>query len=583
MKKRVKGWLLMVLCALGLACLGAVASPAAEPNSGAGSTWDLAHDNCHAVTAIPPAGTLTLPPFQCQGQPEGYQRGSLWLRVDLTALPVDRHNLTLMLHNSRFDRLLVGFAYADGVTRWETIGTGDFGEHWRAGGQIVFSAPHRDAALQGLVLRFDRLASYNLLRMRLMGGDESSLQATVLAMVVGGALMLLLLGAVYNLSLAVALRLQFPAWQGAWATCMVIWGGFWSQLDLLVVPGMAGAPSAQICTVLACLAITLATFSAVTALASGHVPVTLRRITMALGIGTGVLGLPLGLMREGPIDLWANILGVLTLADLLAVAACLALAWRQGSQEARAFAGAWAVPMAVLASTQMFDTDRLLWGGGAQLMVLLAAAWQSLWLSVAATHRFGRMRLERDRARQAEAQAHELARRDPLTGLPNRRGFLERAEAMVEQARRDGTPLALLLIDVDKFKAINDIHGHEAGDDVLCTLGSRLARWEGDLCAVARFGGEEFAVAIAGLSGPPLLRFAEQMREGIGECYHGPAIGHVTVSIGVADMQSGCDMQNLYRRADDALYKAKRRGRDCVVLAPSRPATTPQLHLVHSA
>ncbi|MDE1916521.1 MAG: GGDEF domain-containing protein [Sphingomonadales bacterium] len=577
------GWLLLLLCALASACLGAVASQAATPNPVATGPWNLSHDTCHAVTAIPVSENAPLPPFQCRGQPAGYQRNSLWLRVDLTPLPVDRHNLTLMLHNSRFDRLRVGFTYADGVTRWQSIGTGDFGEHWRAGGQIVFSAPHRDAELQGLVLRFDRLASYNLLRMRLMAGDESSLQATVLAMVVGGALMLLLLGAVYNLSLAVALRLQFPAWQGAWAGCMVIWGAFWSQLDLLVIPAMAGAPSAQICTVLACLAITLATFSAVTALARAHVPLALRRITLALGIGIGLLGLPLGLMREGPIDVWASILGVLTLANLLAVATCLTLAWRKGSMEARAFAGAWAVPMAVLASTQMFDTDRLLWGGGAQLMVLLAAAWQTLWLSVAATHRFARMRLERDRARQAEAQAHELARRDPLTGLPNRRGFMERAQVMLDRAQSGGTALALLLIDVDKFKAINDAHGHEAGDAVLCTLGQRLARWDGDLCAVARFGGEEFAVAVAGVSGQLLLQFADAMREAVGECYHGPTVGRVTVSIGVADMQSGCDVQSLYRRADDALYEAKRRGRDRVVMAPPRPAATPQLHLVHSA
>jgi diguanylate cyclase (GGDEF)-like protein len=573
----MKRWLPLLLAFIGWALLGV-------PVARAGA-WNLPHDLCHAVTPVPASGATPLPPFQCQGQPSDYQHGSLWLRVDLATLPVDRHNLTLMLHNSRFDRLRVGFVYADGIIGWQQIGTGAFGDHWRAGGQIVFTAPHRDAPLQAVVLRFDRLASLNLLRMRLMGGDESSLQATVLAMAVGGALMLLLLGAVYNLSLAVAVRRQFPAWQGAWAGCMVVWGGFWSQLDLLITPAMAGAPSAQLCTVLACLAITLATFSAVTALAPRDVPRPLRRLTVVLGMGTGLLGVPLGLMRAGPIEMWASVLGMLTLADLLAVATCLTLAWRRGSPEARAFAGAWAVPMLVLASTQMFETDRLLWGGGSQLMVLLAAAWQTLWLSVAATHRFARMRLERDRARQAAASARDLARRDPLTGLPNRRGFMERAEAMLEHARAEGTPLALLLIDVDKFKGINDTHGHEAGDAVLCRLGQRLARWEGALCTVARFGGEEFVVAVAGLSGLPLTQFADHMREGIALCDHGPAMGRVTVSIGVADMRPGHDIQALYRLADEALYEAKRQGRDRVVMAAqaSPPATAPHLHLVHSA
>jgi diguanylate cyclase (GGDEF)-like protein len=575
-KARMHRRLLGLLALIGLAALAGVPSAQA-------ASWTLGRELCHAVTPLTWPADATPAAFQCRGLPTGYQRGSLWLRVDLRAMPLDRSNLTLMLHNSRFDRLRVGFAYADGATRWQQIGSGAFGDHWRAGGQIVFAAPHRDAPVQALVLRFDRLAAFPLLRMRLMGGDESSMQATVLAMAVGGALMLLLLGAIYNVSLAVAVRRQFPAWQGAWAACMVVWGSFWSQLDLLVVPGMAGAPSAQICTALACLAITLATFSALTALAPRDVPRLLRRVTLGISLVVGVLGLPLALMREGPIELCAAVLGVLTLANLLAVAACLTVAWRRGSPEARAFAGAWALPMAVLASTQMFETDHLLWGGGSQLMVLLAAAWQTLWLSVAATHRFTRIRHERDRARQAEASAHELARRDPLTALRNRRGFIEMAEMMLTRARDQASPLAVLVIDVDRFKAVNDTHGHEAGDGVLCTLAHRLERWDGDLCTVARFGGEEFAVMVAGLTGYPLAQFAELVREGIEDCDHGPVLGTITVSIGVAEARPGSfDFQTLYRAADEALYRAKRQGRNRVVLATPVPVSAP-LHLVHSA
>jgi GGDEF domain-containing protein len=67
---------------------------------------------------------------------------------------------------------------------------------------------------------------------------------------------------------------------------------------------------------------------------------------------------------------------------------------------------------------------------------------------------------------------------------------------------------------VDKFKAINDTHGHDAGDRALCTLAARLERWDGDLCTVARFGGEEFGLMISGLTGPALAQFAERVREG---------------------------------------------------------------------
>jgi diguanylate cyclase (GGDEF)-like protein len=395
---------------------------------------------------------------------------------------------------------------------------------------------------------------------------------------VGAALTLLLLGSIYNVSLAIAVRRQFPAWQGAWAGCMVVWGAVWSQLHLLVVPQMAGAPSAQISTSLSCLAITLATQSAMTALARGDVPRWLRRVTIGLGLGVGALGVPLGLMRHGPIDLWATVLGVLVLADLLAVAVSLTLAWRRGSAEARAFAGAWIVPMVALGATQFLDTDTILWGGGAQMLVLLAAAWQTLWLSVAATHRLARLRLERDRARLAEASAPGQARRDPLTGLRNRRGFIEAADVLL--GGRGDQALALLLIDVDKFKRINDTHGHEAGDNVLCTLARRLERWDGALCTVARFGGEEFGMMVAGLGGHALAQFADHVREGIAQCDHGADLGRVTVSIGVAEAHGDADFQNLYRLADDALYQAKRLGRDRVAIAGQAapmPVSRPQL------
>jgi len=569
---QMRRWLLAlmaVLSALGLGAFGA--TPAAA------TSQVLGHDLCHAVTPL--ADAQRIPAFRCGGKPEAYQQASLWLRADLTAPGIDRHDLTLMMHNSRFDRLHVGFLYTDGQIHWQQIATGQFGAHWRAGGQIVFSAPHRDAPLQAMLLRFDRLTHYEFLRLRLLGGDDASQQATVLATAVGGALLLLLIGAVYNASLAVAVRRQFPAWQAAWAACMVVWGLFWSQLVLLIAPEVAGAPSAQICTALACLAITLATQSALTALSRDHLPAWPRRITMALGLGVGLIGVPLSLMRSAAIAQWAVVLDVLTLSTLLAVAVCLTLAWRRGSGEARAFAGAWVVPMVALASTQFLDMDTMLWGGGAQLLVLLAAAWQTLWLSVAATHRFTRIRLERDRARQAAASAQDLARRDPLTALRNRRGFIEKAEAMLDTARRDGSPLALLLLDVDKFKGINDMHGHDVGDQVLCTLARRLARWEGAVCTVARFGGEEFAAIVSGLTGNPLLHFAENMREGIAQCDHGAALGRVTVSIGLAEAERPEDFQTLYRRADEALYQAKRQGRNRVAVAQIEPPTM-EAHLI---
>lgn len=550
-----------------LAVGSAAALTGAVPASA--SALRLNQSMCHAVSSLA-AADAKLPElrFTCTGEPERYQRASLWLRTDLGALPAQRGGIALMVHHSRFDRLAVAFSYADGVVRWQQVREGGYAMHWRAGGQILFEAPERSAPVTSVTMRFDRLASHELVRAHILPRAEGSMQAAGMAAAVGAALTLLLVSGIYSLSLAVAVRRQYLAWQAAWAAAMLLWGALWSQIHLAWLPFMAGTVSAQICTFLSCLAIALATTSAVTALDRSGVPKGWRYATLALGLGVGLAGIPLALMRSGDIDHWANLLGFLILADLAAVTICLVAGWRRGSAEARDFAAAWGLPMAVLAFINLVDVEDGLWGGGSKLLILIAATWQALWLSAAATRRLSRLRVERDRARLAEAQARELARRDPLTGLPNRRGFIESVSPMLERARAGDLPAALLLVDIDRFKSINDMYGHDAGDAVLCRIARRIARWEGPICTVARLGGEEFGLLTIGMDGIVLDRFAESIRREIAACDHSETIGDrvVTASIGVAEVQPACDFQRLYKIADDALYEAKHAGRNQVSL-----------------
>src|SRR3546814_12713360 len=109
-------------------------------------------------------------------------------------------------------------------------------------------------------------------------------------------------------------------------------------------------------------------------------------------------------------------------------------------------------------------------------ILLLASALQTVWLSIATTLHLSRFRAERDTARAAQAELRELAERDPLTGLLNRRGFVDRTETAHAGA---GHSFGLLLIDVDHFKAINDRYGHDAGDRVLRRLADRLGELAG--------------------------------------------------------------------------------------------------------
>jgi diguanylate cyclase (GGDEF)-like protein/PAS domain S-box-containing protein len=158
------------------------------------------------------------------------------------------------------------------------------------------------------------------------------------------------------------------------------------------------------------------------------------------------------------------------------------------------------------------------------------------------------------------AELERLASRDPLTGLVNHRVLHERLEAEARQARREGKPLSIAILDLDHFKAINDRYGHVVGDGVLRELGRRLLdiKREGEL--IARVGGEEFAWILKA-EGQDAFIAAERARHEIIATPF-PDVGSVTVSIGICDLSAVADPQDLYERADEALYRAKRRGRN---------------------
>jgi diguanylate cyclase (GGDEF)-like protein len=160
---------------------------------------------------------------------------------------------------------------------------------------------------------------------------------------------------------------------------------------------------------------------------------------------------------------------------------------------------------------------------------------------------------------------------DPLTALLNRRGFLAGAAVEIKQLGSGGDPLAAIMIDIDRFKAINDTYGHQVGDEVLVAVAGRL-RCElpaGDL--LARYGGEEFAVLAPATSVDEASQVAERLRAAVrGTPVHTSA-GQllVTISLGVAESAAhDGGLDGLLHRADTGLLRAKRAGRDRVVTVP---------------
>ena len=508
--------------------------------------------------------------FRCGAQPSGYQGAALWLRFDLIPADSSSGEPVILVHLTRFDRLIVLFHYPDGTSARQEIRRGDYKSNWRIGGQVAFAAPARDRPPTRVTLGFGHLASHKLLRIRVLPAAAANRDLAIAAVLAGGSITLLLIAGIYNLSLAMAVKRRSLAWQGLWAICMVLWGLFWSQIALILLPGVAGTSAAQTCTLLACLAIAAATISVVSGLNS-LLPRWMARLAIGFSLLIAAIGLPASLVTGGSVDIFAPLLDGLVLIDLAAVIACLVWGWRQGDGEARDLVRAWILQMAVLGLSQIFDFNDLFFGGGPQIAVLSVSALQTVWLSISTTLHLSGMRAELEEARATGSALAEIANRDPLTGLLNRRGFVD----CLDQTFRDGNdaPLAMLLMDVDLFKSINDQFGHETGDEVLCRIATYLRRLERELCIAGRMGGEEFVVAISGLTSFALAQFAERVRTGLAACDHAEVSRQraVTVSIGVAEGSTRTAFQKLYAAADRALYDAKNGGRNLVVFHSGAP------------
>jgi diguanylate cyclase (GGDEF)-like protein len=202
--------------------------------------------------------------------------------------------------------------------------------------------------------------------------------------------------------------------------------------------------------------------------------------------------------------------------------------------------------------------------GAAYRRTLLLAALITLALAAGLATRLGRPLARRfgELSRQASS--------DALTGLANRRTFDERLEEEIERAARLGTHLALVLVDVDDFKRVNDVHGHQAGDDVLRAISHALRAVTRELDLTARLGGEEFALLLPGTTLDNARTVAEHVRLAISQCSVSTASGeelHVTASFGASEFPTCGTIDTLIATADRALYEAKRDGKDRVVAA----------------
>ena len=199
--------------------------------------------------------------------------------------------------------------------------------------------------------------------------------------------------------------------------------------------------------------------------------------------------------------------------------------------------------------------------------------------SIALNLRIQRIRAKLQQQREALAQAlevnRELATRDELTGLINRRAMLDLMALEHRRSLRSGRPLLLAQLDIDHFKPINDQHGHAAGDRALQAFAGTVRASLRDTDVLARWGGEEFVLMLTDSSADQARGLLERIRQAVQalEIAHSAGSLQLTVSIGLAQHLPGDTVERTLERADQALYRAKALGRNRVVVAPAARRT----------
>jgi diguanylate cyclase (GGDEF)-like protein len=489
--------------------------------------------------------------FDCKRDPHGTLSDTIWIRYDVSHDGVDGSTGWTYDHatfQARAEQVWIG--YADGRVR-PTITSREDARRVFGGPTQRFDFAKEAGHITALLIRVDGLASYRgpVPRASLTSHErtEANKARYYLAFGIMAGVMLGIF--FYNMTLFVALRYRvLGAYCGSIAATL-FYGTVWSNLILWFWPGMTTTTQYAWNVLSISIDFLAASFYYDAFVEPGMVPRRIMRAIQATATFTVVMSAMLIFAR--PLS-WQATDALLYVSYCSIIALTLVggfIAWRRGSRAIRYFLLAWSIPIAVV-------LQRIAWAvGGAHTenAILDASPFVSLSIealmsAVGLSWRLGKLRNERDEAR-------DLADIDPLTGLLNRRSFVARA-------LDEDLPKRLVLIDIDYFKSINDRFGHQQGDDVLCHLATLLRDHGPPGALVGRLGGEEFAVLVRADIAPTL---GETLRRAVANSRF-PHDIKVTVSAGfaIAKIKDETSWRAIYSAADEALYAAKRSGRNTV-------------------
>jgi diguanylate cyclase (GGDEF)-like protein len=432
-------------------------------------------------------------------------------------------------------------------------------------GMMSFALPAERGTITAILIRTDNLRNQRGLApgLELKTGQAAlngDLPVLWLYGLLGGIVGALL---IYNLALFVALRYTFILCYCLGAVAMLGMGLSWSGGIFLLFPHLDTTEQ-----------ISLTMLGTVGVLAAGvlflrsfiepdRLPQPLWNATMAAAIVSlascvvRLIDSRFAWQAMDAISYWSMIA---MLAGLLATATA---ASRRGSRSGKVYLLAWSVPIVAGIARSVWAMGLV---SGTSILVamspLVLMAIEALMSALAVSWRVGQLRTERDEARAGEVRLREVAEIDVLTGLLNRRAFIERILGNRSRPLRE----RLLVIDVDEFKQINDRYGHQAGDDVLMAVAAAIRDTAPAGTPIGRLGGEEFALL---MPAEPIDALPERLCRAV-EAAATPAGHSVTISVGVADgvIDDDASWRLIYHAADQALYRSKHGGRNRVSHAP---------------
>ncbi len=467
--------------------------------------------------------------------------------------------------SSDFRSMLVRFAYADGTQKLVDVDSQLPAREWFAGNRFSIPVPEHSERLVAVDTVIEEPHSRATIRRpRIMAEDHASQEHFTRSMVYALVLGFLVLPVIYDVLFFRILRERFVLWHVAMVASMAAYTLFHSGLVFVIAPNLGltlrwwGMVSSFVFAVSSAILL-------VRGLIETQFMTKRMRVALDLAALIPVVLLVVAYVGADTLRIVSNQIQLLGfIPTTLLFIAVLLVALTKGSRGAF-----WA--LLGLGGLIIVGTLRLLQGYDLYIfyypvedLVFAAMVALSVFTTFGVGDRFLALRRDRDLARDHAVRLGQMANTDGLTGLANRRAF--------DMMERVGEGYGMLLIDVDHFKEVNDRHGHQVGDAVLCHLASvmRTALDGRPAARVFRLGGEEFAV-VAEIGGrEELRRLAEQLRKTIeasDEMAENFELPQVTISIG-AVLGHGQLIHEAFASADAALYRAKETGRNRTVLFP---------------